>query len=413
MEQNELGKRYIEYLTPLNIHLLRSLARAVGVSNPTKGLKDELIDRIVSVLLGGTQPVVPSGRGAPIREEPIDRKYLDDLNEIRDRFDRENQSLAEQFDALATPINRMEVRSEESDFFARLAESDREREKNKRIGLLEVLPSGDGKLWNTDYTATEEELIVPFAIREGYDLKFGDMISGEFMPNESGRIEMTKLYAVNNLIDRPKIDRIPFDEFAPVEKKRVLLFLKGEDGGRGKPIYCGQRILLSDSERVSLDTAMDVFSGLPYGTERIVFAFLSFHASSGDVDRLKKRFRSSETALVGTAMKSERLRIAKLFSERVARLAERGDNVVVFVDSLDSLIRLNNEGQTGRMLECGLSANAFSSVKRRLAWARDAYPNGSLTVFGGVRRGDDLADRLIFEEMEDMADCHIPLSSLK
>ena len=65
---SELKIEYGEYLKQLNIDSLRSLGRHVGVYNPTENKKKgELIELIISVLVGEIQPVDRTRRGAPVK----------------------------------------------------------------------------------------------------------------------------------------------------------------------------------------------------------------------------------------------------------------------------------------------------------------------------------------------------------
>lgn len=406
MREDELKKRYVEYLNTLNIHIVRSLARAVGVANPTKGLKDELIDRTVSVLLGEIPPTLPSGRGAPIREEPIDQRYMDELSSIRERVQREE--FAAQCKTLSQSVNRMEVRSDADDFLTRWQAADREEAKDRREGILEILPSGEGILRNADYTAAEEELFVSREKLTEFDLKEGDFLSGTFEPGEEGGASLKKVYVVNNLVFRTKGERTSFEELLPGGTKKILFSVRGDGEEKPKNIYRGQKVMISAADTpAALRRTDELLSSLSYGVDRFRVMGLFLSASDGVAEELRKRYRASETATLGGMLKADRVQAAKVFFARVARLAEERNNVIVVVDSVDELIRLCNVGQTQRMLDCGLSVNAFIPVKRWMSLARDTACGGSVTIIAGLKKGNDETSRLIYEEIEDMTDHHL------
>ena len=131
MATDDLIKAYSEYLDSLNIHVLRNVARRVGVYKPTDGKKESLIERTVSVLIGAVPPVPPSGRGAPLKDDSLDPKYMHRLTEIR-----EEQTLKSGDDIVYRNITAVHSGD------APAAEFDRPL----RTGILEIQPNGSGIL---------------------------------------------------------------------------------------------------------------------------------------------------------------------------------------------------------------------------------------------------------------------------
>ena len=126
-----LKKAYSDYLNTLNIHVLRNVARHVGVYKPTEGKKDGLIDRTISVLIGTVAPVPPSKLGAPLKEDTLDPKYMRELERIREEY----MLTTGQSDSFQ---NVLGVRSEE--------EKADEYSQPLYMGVLELLPNGCGYL---------------------------------------------------------------------------------------------------------------------------------------------------------------------------------------------------------------------------------------------------------------------------
>ena len=80
---NDLKKAYKEYLSRLSISSLRLVGRQSGVSQATLKKKDDLVDQIVSVLSGETPPAAKSNRGAPVKDNYVDPRIFEKLQEIK------------------------------------------------------------------------------------------------------------------------------------------------------------------------------------------------------------------------------------------------------------------------------------------------------------------------------------------
>ena len=73
-----------EFLSGFALNALRSYGRMIGVNNPTKDKKKNvLIDEIVAVLSGEVMPTMPSRLGAPVKNDFVDPKLPEGLEEIR------------------------------------------------------------------------------------------------------------------------------------------------------------------------------------------------------------------------------------------------------------------------------------------------------------------------------------------
>ena len=73
-----------EFLSGFALNALRSYGREIGVSNPTKDKKKNvLIDEIVAVLAGEVMPMMPSTRGAPVKNDFVDPKIQEGIKQIR------------------------------------------------------------------------------------------------------------------------------------------------------------------------------------------------------------------------------------------------------------------------------------------------------------------------------------------
>ena len=62
-------------LYEMNIHVLRNIAREVGVNAPTSFKKNALINEIVQISSGKKQPCIPSNKGRPPKNR-VEHSYI-------------------------------------------------------------------------------------------------------------------------------------------------------------------------------------------------------------------------------------------------------------------------------------------------------------------------------------------------
>jgi transcription termination factor Rho len=98
--------------------------------------------------------------------------------------------------------------------------------------------------------------------------------------------------------------------------------------------------------------------------------------------------------------------------ERSKRLAERGTDVIILMDSLTRLARAYNTLQphSGKILSGGVDANALHKPRRFFAAARNLEEGGSLTIIATalVDTGSKM-DEVIFEEFKGTGNMEIHL----
>lgn len=77
-----------EYLSTLGHSDLRVYGRSIGVYNPTKVLKDELIERIIAVFCGEIEPTSTT-RGAPVKNKHLDPSIPETIEDLRFTYSEE------------------------------------------------------------------------------------------------------------------------------------------------------------------------------------------------------------------------------------------------------------------------------------------------------------------------------------
>ena len=395
-------KEYVEYLNRMNIHLLRNVARQVGVYKPTLGTKEDVIARTVDVLTGVVPPVAPSRRGAPLKSESVDPKYMEELASIRRRYEEAGRA----------DDGFMKVGSgkKKDSFF----------EEPVVSGLLEILPNGSGYIRPRFYRCVEsEDIFVSSALVRSAGLRAGDFIACHTESEEGNvRPRVKCVLSVNEIVDYRK--RKEFSELSAAYPKRRFDLSAAADADLKltdlfAPIGRGQRTLLCSPAREGrayLSSLAAFFRSLERKDPLVKVISLLCGARPEDVGEFSERIGEAETAstVCGEAAK-EQIRVAVLALERAERLAETGVDVVLLVDSLPSLAHACDRCvKDGKMLPCGVTAEAFDLPRRILSAARALKEGGSLTVVARAENRTDGLDTAVLREFSGLCNGVIALS---
>ncbi len=293
-----------------------------------------------------------------------------------------------------------------------------------REGVLDLLPEGYGFLRCTGYLAGSQDVYVSQSFVRRFDLRRGDLISGPIRRNRNS----DKFPAL------ARVEHVEGQEFDP----------RGDD--RHRPAFA-DLVALPPSSRLSLGAAtdqptprlVDLLTPLGRGQRALVLAppragktavlkDLARAMRDADVDlellallvderpeEVTAVERSTGAEVVATTFDrspEDHTQVAELVVERAKRLAERGRDVVVFLDSLTRLARAYNTvvPSSGRVLPGGVDPAALAPAKRLFAAARDLEGAGSLTIVATVVVGTgSRMDEVIAEGFTDTANMELHL----
>ena len=106
------------------------------------------------------------------------------------------------------------------------------------------------------------------------------------------------------------------------------------------------------------------------------------------------------------------IQVSELVGERAKRLVERGEHVVILLDSITRMARGYNAMQSGkgRIMSGGLESKALIKPKRFFSAARNVEEGGSLTILATalVETGSKM-DEVIFEEFKGTGNMELHL----
>ena len=399
------------YLDSLSILILRTLARQVGVYNPTKTAKDELILQIIAVLTGEAEPCEPSKRGAPVKEASIDVKYMRGLQAICEKYENEE----------AYEENVMAVHSSQKPSGA-LSSYDLPLYK----GILEIQPNGCGyvRIKNCQPTAGKD-VFVPLQLICEQDLREGDcIVCHAFTQKGNNNPIVSKILSANGK-PVPSVRR-SFDSLSVTRPDGKIVFsamnatplLRVVD--LFTPVARGQRVLLeapmgTDVNALLLELSLAV-KKLSGEKETVNLHPLALFLQQRPEDAEDFLFLpQGDFACTGfNSTAEEHLCAARILFNRARRLAEIGEDAVIFVDSLTKLSRaFLSESDDAAFKKSAYNADmgALNTPKQYFLDAGKFKGGGSLTVIAVVNTDEhsDFESR-IYEEFKPMANCHIALS---
>jgi transcription termination factor Rho len=422
MAEEELRKRYEAYLDNLNIHLVRSIARQVGVEKPTNGKKEELIQKIIDVRLGIIAPVPTSKRGAPLKEEAPSPKYIEALDRIRDEYKKENigevekvvrpQTRPQGYESLFFATNVMSVHS--SDATPRPPRPPFwEDEEPCQSALVEIFSDGNGRLLLPNGRAMPETIRISSGLIKSSFVREGDIIDYNSTFRADGEVWVKKVERINGKYIFA--ERLRFEEDAPCYPVEKINFVgNGTNNLTCKclnlfgPMAKGQRISL----RAPIGTdIIRFFIEVANTAKREMQALvLLLGEAPEEIGRFMSEAPSAE--VISTTFdqtEADHARAIRVASARAMRLAEDGNDVLFFVNSLSDAAKLF-QSDASKRLPCGLNADSVRDCKKMFALARDLKRLGSITLFGAIREGESAEDKYITEEFDRLANCHIVFS---
>jgi transcription termination factor Rho len=273
-------------------------------------------------------------------------------------------------------------------------------------GILDVLPSGHGFVRLKGLEDDPDDVYVSASQIRRCELRPGDHVEGPSRPPRRGERHpaLVRVERVNG--EEPGAQRPPgFDELTPVTPHRRIPLAAGTDDLLLRaadllvPLAFGQRVLVvaePRSGRTSLLRGLAAaIAAAPQSPSVIV---LLIDERPEEVTEWKRRAGRAEIAAAPADLGAEdQVRHAELVLARAKRGVERGEDVVVIVDSLTRL---------------GVAYRDPIAVKPVFGAGRELEEegSGSLTMIATVLRGTEDGER-VMEAVETTENASIVLDS--
>jgi transcription termination factor Rho len=284
-------------------------------------------------------------------------------------------------------------------------------------GVLEVHGEGFGFLRAPadNFLPGNEDIYVSQSQIRRFDLQTGDTVIGIVRPPKEGE-RYTALLRVETINGDPAGTKAPsFDSLTAIyPDERVPLshdaFLRPIE--LVAPLGLGQRGVLIAPPRTGRVDIQRRLADLLTADEDLEVTVLLLAAAPEEIHEWRTSTSAEVIATPFDEPQARHLQVADIVFERARRMVERGDDVVLLVDSITRLIRacLAEIPPSGRDLG-GVDAAALHRMRRYMGSARALEEGGSLTVIGVISGDvDSKIDRALIDDLRDVVNWELWLS---
>jgi transcription termination factor Rho len=290
-------------------------------------------------------------------------------------------------------------------------------------GVLDILQEGYGFLRSPNYNylpGPDDIYVGPSQIKR-FDLKIGDIVSGQIRPPKEGErfFALLKVEAVN--LENPEAarDKILFDNLTPLYPKERIK-LERPDGDTSMrvmdlltPIGKGQRGLIVSPPRAGKTILLQkIANSIMVNHTEIMLIVLLIDERPEEVTDMQRSVKGEVISSTFDEPAERHVQVAEMVIEKAKRLVESKKDVVILLDSITRLARAHNTvtPHSGRVLSGGVDASALQRPKRFFGAARNIEEGGSLSIIATalVETGSRM-DEVIFEEFKGTGNMEIVL----
>jgi transcription termination factor Rho len=291
-----------------------------------------------------------------------------------------------------------------------------------QIGILDVLPDGFGFLRTNGYSQGKGDVYVSTSQIKRFNLRRGDQVVGQIRPARDGEKypALVRIESVNSNEPQKGRYRTNFDDLTPLYPlERLRLEWKPNDIAPRvvdlvAPIGKGQRGLVVSPPKAGKTTilkqiAQSIAANYP-GIK--LFVLLADERPEEVTDWERSVEEATVVSSTFDQPADNHIAVAELLLERVKRLVEEGEDVVVLLDSITRLARAYNLAApaSGRILSGGVDSAALYPPKKFFGAARNIESGGSLTIIASalVETGSRM-DEVIYEEFKGTGNMELHL----
>ncbi len=288
-------------------------------------------------------------------------------------------------------------------------------------GMLDIMNEGFGFLRPGMYLPSKDDVYVsPSQIRR-FDLRTGDMISGQVRPPKDNEryFGLLRVEAVNGTDPEASRERAYFEGLTPIfPDERFYLETTREQVSTRlvdliAPIGRGQRGLIVSPPKAGKTILLkNIANAITSNAPEVVLFVLLIDERPEEVTDMQRSVRGEVIASTFDEIPENHVRVADMVLERAKRLVEHKRHVVIMLDSITRLARAHNlvVPPSGRTLSGGMDPAAFHKPKRFFGAARNIEEGGSLTILATalIDTGSRMDD-LIYEEFKGTGNMELHL----
>ncbi len=284
-----------------------------------------------------------------------------------------------------------------------------------------------GFIHKTNYLPGEEDAYVPGQIIRRLGLRRGDKIKGLAVParGKDKYSPLKRVLAVNDeeipedsdfefIRKRPRFEHLT----AIYPNERLTLETGSEDLSCRiidlfSPIGKGQRgMIVSPPKAGKTILLQKVANAITANNPNCKVIVLLIDERPEEVTDMQRSIKGEVVYSTFDKRPENHVRVTELVLERAMRLVEKGEDVVILLDSMTRLARAYNLtiNPTGRTLSGGLDPGSLYGPKRFFGAARNIEFGGSLTIIATalIETGSRM-DEVIFEEFKGTGNMEVVL----
>ena len=411
---------------------LHQIASQLGIEQYRKYRKPQLAELIYKTATEqavGQQPATNGGEGTTATETTENGAATNGEAVSRTATEDHVDPFGEADTALATPEEmEQQRRRDEPRGRDRRAErqegrqGDRQRDGQSQSGILDVLPDGFGFLRTNGYSQNKGDVYVSASQIKRFNLRRGDYVVGQIRPAREGEKypALVRIESVNGHEPQKGRRRAEFDDLTPLYPlERLRLEWKPNDIAPRvvdlmAPIGKGQRGLIVSPPKAGKTTILkQVAQSIAVNYPEVkLFVLLADERPEEVTDWERSVKEATVVSSTFDQPADNHIAVAELVLERVKRLVEEGEDVVVLLDSITRLARAYNLAApaSGRILSGGVDSAALYPPKKFFGAARNIENGGSLTIIASalVETGSRM-DEVIYEEFKGTGNMEIHL----
>lgn len=438
-ERQEFERECAEFLNGFSLNDLRAYGRSLGMKQPTMPKKDALLRQILAIL-GGERPAEGrSKRGAPVLNKEVNAKILEGVERLCARYGAKGETPSS---ALPEREQTVQINDYSSvppfDFEKELAAF---RARNKAFRLEdpegaqwrvgdEEYPVFRGQFCIVDrapFLATFDgknscpKIFIPVEQVESCDLREGDIVSCH--AKRKGEYWLTtQILTINDIVyeGKPR-PRARFEERELIRPFEPLPLYADEKNASTAckylswlaPFSLGQRVLLTSAPKFGKTTLLArLIRGATQGGVTVLGVLVGQPPEY--VGIFRRLFQSESFAYSTFEDEPEKqVFVAEAMLARAKRLAEKGENVLLAIDSLNALAAAFNDTDAssgGKTLACGLERKTLQYLTKYFGSARAFEGGGSLTIVGTLAKDTgNPADDVLHSELSALSSYYLCL----
>ena len=290
-------------------------------------------------------------------------------------------------------------------------------------GVLEILEEGYGFLRSPgyNYMPGQDDIYVSPSQIKRFDLKTGDIISGQVRPPKDNEryFALLKIEAVTYDSPNASKHKTLFDNLTPLYPNEMFTLETNPEELTTRiidlmsPIGKGQRALITSPPKAGKTIILQkIAQSITTNHPEVILIVLLIDERPEEVTDMKRSVNGEVVSSTFDEPAERHVQVSNMVLEKSKRLTERGKDVVILLDSITRLARAHNSvvPHSGKILSGGVDSNALHKPKRFFGAARNIEEGGSLTIIATalIETGSRM-DEVIFEEFKGTGNMELVL----